>query len=76
MQKLLTASILFSSLIAATPSFAVSSSDASQEARRACTPDALRLCSQFIPDADKITTCMGAKKSQLSPACRAVFGKK
>lgn len=42
---------------------------ASPEVQQACTPDAMRLCSQFIPDVPKITACMKAKHSQLSSAC-------
>jgi hypothetical protein len=40
------------------------------EQRQACAPDAMRLCSDFIPDVPKITTCMNAKFSQLSKACQ------
>jgi hypothetical protein len=40
------------------------------EARQACTPDAMRLCSDFIPDVAKVTHCMMAKRGQLSAACR------
>jgi hypothetical protein len=39
--------------------------------QQACTPDAMRLCGEFIPDVAKITACMGKKRAQLSPACRA-----
>ena len=42
----------------------------SPETREACTPDAMRLCSEFVPDVPKITACMNAKHSQLSAACR------
>jgi hypothetical protein len=42
----------------------------SDAARQACTPDAMRLCSQFIPNAAKVKSCMLAKRSQLSEACR------
>jgi hypothetical protein len=45
----------------------------SQSARQACTPDALRLCSDYIPDVAKITACMKAKQSQLSEPCRAAM---
>ena len=45
----------------------------SPEQQQACTPDAMRLCSAFIPDVDRITVCMIQKKSQLSPECRAHF---
>jgi hypothetical protein len=40
------------------------------DARQACTPDAMRLCSEFIPDVPKVTACMRAKRAQLSPECR------
>jgi hypothetical protein len=43
------------------------------EQRLACTPDVLRLCSAFIPDADQITVCLREKSSELSDACRTVF---
>ncbi|MGK3908189.1 hypothetical protein ABI084_15015, partial [Enterococcus faecium] len=41
--------------------------------REACTPDAMRLCGQFIPDADRIETCLRNSGPRLSPACYAVF---
>jgi len=40
------------------------------EERQACAPDAMRLCSNFIPDVAKITKCMAAKHGQLSKECR------
>jgi hypothetical protein len=43
------------------------------EQEQACTSDAFRLCSAEIPDVDRVTACMVAKKSQLSPPCRAQF---
>jgi hypothetical protein len=43
------------------------------DVRQACTPDAMRLCNQFIPDEAKITSCMMAKKRQLSPECRTAM---
>jgi hypothetical protein len=43
------------------------------EQEQACTGDAFRLCSSEIPDVNRVTACMVAKKSQLSPACRAQF---
>jgi hypothetical protein len=45
----------------------------SPEQEQACTGDAMRLCSPYIPDVDRITVCMVQKKSQLSPGCRAHF---
>jgi len=43
------------------------------EQEQACTGDAFRLCSSEIPDVGRVTACMVAKKSQLSPACRSQF---
>lgn len=43
------------------------------EQEQACTGDAFRLCSSEIPDVSRVTACMVARKSQLSPGCRAHF---
>lgn len=43
--------------------------EVSAEVQQACTPDAMRLCSEFIPDVAKITACMKAKHAQLSATC-------
>jgi hypothetical protein len=34
-----------------------------------CTPDVMRLCSEFVPDADRIVVCLKAKRRQLTPTC-------
>jgi hypothetical protein len=41
--------------------------------RQACTPDAMRLCGDAIPDVARVTACMKAKSSQLSPECRVAM---
>jgi hypothetical protein len=38
-----------------------------------CTPDVMRLCNEFIPDADRITACLKSKRGQLSPSCRTAL---
>jgi hypothetical protein len=43
------------------------------EQQQACTPDAFRLCGDAIPDVDRVTACMIARKAQLSPGCRVYF---
>jgi len=43
------------------------------EQQQACTPDAMRLCSEFVPDVTKISACMNRKRAELSPACRATM---
>ena len=41
--------------------------------RAACEPDAMRLCSQYVPDVQRTSRCMSHYRRSLSPACRAVF---
>ena len=43
------------------------------EQQQACTPDAMRLCGEYVPDVERITACMIARKSELSPECRRFF---
>jgi hypothetical protein len=43
------------------------------EQRAACEGDATRLCGQFVPDVQRITSCMTQMRRYLSPRCRAVF---
>jgi len=40
---------------------------------QACTPDAMRLCSDVIPDRVKVTACMKAKHAQISKECRVAM---
>ena len=40
---------------------------------QACYNDAMTLCKDAVPDEDKITACMTAKRKQLSPMCGKVF---
>ncbi len=47
--------------------------EATAEQQEACTPDAFRLCSSEIPDAERVKACMEANVESLSPPCRAVF---
>jgi hypothetical protein len=60
-------------LLAVTASPTPSFSQGTPEQRQACTPDVLRLCSAFIPNADEITVCLGERNALLSDACRMAF---
>jgi len=60
-------------LLSATASPAPSFSQGTLEQRLACTPDVLRLCSAFVPNADEITICLREKNAELSDACRTAF---
>jgi hypothetical protein len=46
-----------------------------QEDADACTPDAMRLCQNAIPDMDRVTQCLVQNKRELSPACTIVFNR-
>ena len=43
------------------------------EQQLACTPDVFRLCSEQMPDVNRIVACLRQNTPQLSGACRAVF---
>ncbi len=43
------------------------------EQQMACTPDVWRLCSNHIPDTNRIVGCLRQNVPQLSAPCRAVF---
>jgi hypothetical protein len=43
------------------------------DVQQACTPDAMRLCSDTIPDVAKTTACMKAKHAQVSKECRVAM---
>ncbi len=47
--------------------------EVTDQQRAACTPDAFRLCSSEMPDANRVAACMIAKQASLSVPCRAVF---
>jgi hypothetical protein len=44
------------------------------EMQQACTPDVTRLCSDDVPDLERITACMKRNRANLSPACRTALG--
>lgn len=57
-------------IMAPLPAIAYTQQDAD-----ACTPDAMRLCQNAIPDASRVTLCLVKNKQQLSPACTVVFNR-
>ena len=52
----------------ATPAFA----QGTAEERRACGPDAMRLCREFIPNFQAVDACLNRRQAELSAACRAI----
>jgi hypothetical protein len=65
--SLLGAAIVAALLASSAPAFA----QGTPEQRRACTGDAFKFCSAYIPNVSAITTCMKANYSKLSDACKA-----
>ena len=59
--------------IAVLPAARTEESRGTMEQQMACTPDVWRLCSDQIPDANRIVACLRANTPSLSDACRAVF---
>ena len=55
------------------PIAAIAQEQGTADERQACEPDVNRLCSQFIPDRDKIILCLNQKVRELSPSCRSVI---
>lgn len=69
----LSAALLLASLLAAGPA---SAQARNPEAEAACTPDVMRLCSQFIPEQRRIVACLRAKRQQLGSECRRFMTRK
>lgn len=44
-----------------------------EEERRACTPDVMRLCREYIPNVERITACLVERGAELNPDCRLVM---
>jgi hypothetical protein len=43
--------------------------DADQD-KQACMSDAFSVCGQFIPDRERVGSCLFANRNRVSPACR------
>jgi len=69
----LTAALGLTLAASVAPSPATAQNRGTPEQQQACQPDALRLCSEFVPDVDRITACMIKNRMRLSAPCRAVF---
>jgi hypothetical protein len=55
------------------PIVAIAQEQGTADERQACEPDVNRLCSQFVPDRDKIILCLNQKVRELNPSCRRVI---
>jgi len=44
-----------------------------EENQRSCMYDAMTVCSQFIPDRERVANCLISNRSRVSEACRAAL---
>ncbi len=63
-------------LLVIVTTFAPAPALAQSAAEQACTPDVMSLCSEFVPDRGRITSCLRRNRGSLSAGCRAVMGGK
>jgi hypothetical protein len=50
-----------------------SKADDEQAGRKACMLDALTVCAKFIPDRERITSCLKANSERISEPCRLIL---
>jgi hypothetical protein len=41
--------------------------------QNACFQDALSICGQFIPDRERVASCLLSNRGRVSPACRSAL---
>ncbi|MGF7163463.1 hypothetical protein FHS85_005131 [Rhodoligotrophos appendicifer] len=58
--------------LTASPAFAEEYEGTAEE-RTACIPDAIRLCSEFIPSAEEVKQCLFRRARDLNPDCKKVI---
>jgi hypothetical protein len=64
------ASVLFS--VALAP-LAGKAADNEQAGRKACMMDALTVCAKFIPDRERIASCLKSNSERISEPCRLLL---
>ena len=67
--KLRSASLLGAAAAVISIGLAASAAAQAPDAADRCTSDVMRLCNEYIPDADRIVVCLKAKRKQISPDC-------
>jgi hypothetical protein len=75
MTKIRTALIGTAVIASLLASSAASFAQGTPEQRSACMGDAFRLCSSEIPSVERVTACLKANYSKVSPGCKAAAAK-
>jgi hypothetical protein len=52
---------------------AAGKADDDEQGRKACMYDALTVCTQFIPDRERIASCLIANRERISQSCRLLL---
>jgi hypothetical protein len=47
--------------------------DDDEQGRKACMYDALTVCAQFVPDRERIASCLIANRERISQSCRLLL---
>ena len=47
--------------------------DDNEQGRKACMYDALTVCAQFVPDRERIASCLIANRERISQSCRLLL---
>jgi hypothetical protein len=50
-----------------------SKADDEQAGRKACMVDALTVCAKFIPDRERIASCLMTNRDRISESCRLLL---
>ncbi len=46
---------------------------AEKSGRQACMQDAMSVCAAYIPDRERVATCLMSNRARISPACRSAL---
>jgi hypothetical protein len=52
---------------------AAGKADHDEQGRKACMYDALTVCAQFVPDRERIASCLIANRERISQSCRLLL---
>ena len=46
---------------------------AEKSGQQACMQDAMSVCAAYIPDRERVATCLMSNRARISPACRSAL---
>lgn len=46
---------------------------AEESGQQACMQDAMSVCAAFIPDRERVASCLVSNRARISPACRSAL---